>query len=469
MTEKNYDHMKNKWEIASTGKMISYSLGFILTLYLLVAFNTLIFYFYEVEVGLEVGLVSLAIIIFSIWIMISSPITGYLTDRPFKWSKRLGYRAPWVIMAAIPTLLFYFLLFTPPNVDAKANSLILFLYLLIISCLFGTFIMIFQEHFNGGFANQFREDFERRRASAFAFILPGTILFIMSAIPLFILEYGNKSTFVLTAAISVSIIAICVIMLIPGVWESKEAKERYIQGHRDQSQISFLKMMKYAFSQRNFMVSLIAITLVNVAIALNAASGIYFYKDVLGKPIVLSIFATIVYFIFVMFSVPFWVAFARKHGNATTFMLGIFLSGLAFLPYLWITTWQEDAIYAAIRGIAGSCYMVMTLPITSDCYDEVTNACGKHQEATLFGIRTIFLRSAIILQALIIGLVHIMTGYNQDPTVTQTALAIMGVRIHRALIPMMFCLVAGVIMVIGYDLKGEKLYNLKNSLWEKRL
>ena len=123
---------------------------------------------------MEVGLVSLAIIIFSIWIMISSPITGYLTDRPFKWSKRLGYRAPWVIMAAIPTLLFYFLLFTPPNVDAKANPWVVFWYLLIMSCLFGSCVMIYREHFEGGFANQFREDFERRRASSMNFIY-GTI------------------------------------------------------------------------------------------------------------------------------------------------------------------------------------------------------------------------------------------------------------------------------------------------------
>ena len=469
MTEKNYDHLKNKWEIASTKKMMSYSFGFVLTLYILVAFNTLIFYFYEVEVGLEVGLVSLAIIIFSIWIIISSPITGYLTDRPFKWSKRLGYRAPWVIMAAIPTLLFYFLLFTPPNIDAKANPWILFWYLVIISCLFGTFLWIFQEHFNGGFANQFREDFERRRASAFAFVFPGFILFFMSAIPLFILEYGKKSTFVLTAAISVSIMAICVIILIPGVRESPEAKERYIQGHREESDISFLRMIKYAFGQKNFMVGLIAITLVNVANALNTASGIYFYKDVINKPIIYSIYSTIVYFIVVMVSVPFWVAFARKRGNVTTFILGIFLSALAFIPYLWITTWQEDVIFAIGRGIAGSCYMVMVLPINSDCYDEVTNACGKHQEARLFGIRTMFLRSAVILQAIIIALVHVMTGYNQDPTATQSALAVIGVRIHRALIPMIFCLVAGVIMLLGYDLKGEKLYQLKNSLWEKGL
>ena len=378
MTEKNYDHLKNKWEIASTGKMISYSFGFILTLYLLIAFNTLIFYFYEVEVGLEVGLVSLAIILLSLWIMIISPILGYLTDRPFKWSKRFGYRAPWVMIAAIPTLLFYFLLFTPPNVDAKANPMIIFWYLLIISCVFGSFIMLFQEHFNGGFANQFREDFERRRASAFAFIFPGMILFFMSIFPLFILVYGDKSTFVLTAAISVLILAICVIILIPGIRESPEVKERFIQGYKEEDRISFLGMIKNAFGRRNFMVSLIVVTLVNVATALNVTSGVFFYKDVINKPIFYSLFSTMVYFIFIMISLPFWVSFARKHGNVTTFILGIFLSGLTYLPYLWITTWQEDAIFAAFRGIAGSAFTVMVLPITSDCYDEVTNACGNN-------------------------------------------------------------------------------------------
>lgn len=469
MTTKNYDHLKNKWEIASTKKMLSYSFGFILSLYLLLAYNSLIFYFYEVEVGLEVGLVSLAIILFSVWIMISSPFLGYLTDKPYRWSKKVGFRAPWVIIAAIPTLLFYLLLYTPPNINAKSDPWLLFWYLLIISCLFGSFIMLFQEHFQGGFANQFREDFERRRASAFAFIFPGIILFFLSIIPLFIIKYGQKSTFVLTAFVSISILAICVIILIPGIHESAEVKERYFQGYKDESRISFLKMMKHALERRNFMVSLIAITLVSVAIALNMASGIYFFKDVLGVPIIFSIFSTIVYFIFVMVSVPFWVSFARKYGNVTTFIVGIFLSGAAYIPYLWITTWQEATIFSAFRGIAGSCYTVMVLPITSDCYDEVTNACERHQEATLFGFRIIFLRIAVILQALIIGGIHIVTGYNQDPNAVQTSLAVWGIRIHQALIPMIFCFVAGVIMLIGYDLKGEKLYTLKANLRDKGL
>ncbi|GAG68384.1 unnamed protein product, partial [marine sediment metagenome] len=51
------------------------------------------------------------------------------------------------------------------------------------------------QNLQGGFPNQFRGDYERRRASALAFIFPGIILFFMSILPLFIIEYGNKTSF----------------------------------------------------------------------------------------------------------------------------------------------------------------------------------------------------------------------------------------------------------------------------------
>ena len=111
----------------------------------------------------------------------------------------------------------------------------------------------------------------------------------------------------------------------------------------------------------------------------------------------------------------------------------------------------------------------MILPILSDCYDEVTLSCGKHQEATLLGIRTIFMRSSIIITALIIALVHIYTGYNQDPNAIQTPLAIWGIRLHRGLIPMIFAFAAGAIMFIWYDLKGEKQRTLKINLRDRGL
>ena len=55
------------WEIASTKKMLSFSFGYILSLYLLRAYTAFIFYFYEVEVGLKVELVSAAVILYTVW------------------------------------------------------------------------------------------------------------------------------------------------------------------------------------------------------------------------------------------------------------------------------------------------------------------------------------------------------------------------------------------------------------------
>lgn len=454
------------WKIASTGKMMAYSLGFILTLYVLSAYSAFIFYFYEVEVNLNVEFVTLAIILFTVYTIISSPIIGYLTDKPFKWSEKWGFRFPWIITSAIPILIFYVLLYTPPNADAKSNPWVFFWYLLIISCIFGTFLSIFRQHFEGGFANQFREEFERRRASALAFIFPGMILFFLMVLPLFIIKYGDKSSFVLNAIVSAIVMAICMIFLIPGIRETKEVKMRYIQGYENTERISFLSMMAISFKQKNFTVSLISSTLVSIATALNMASAIYFFKDVLGLPIIYSIYPTVAYFVALMITVPYWVSFAIKHGIVKTYILGVFLSALTYLPYLWVTTLEETIIYGVARGIAGSCFSVMLLPLIADCYDEVTLACGKHQEATLLGIRTIFMRSSIIFQALIFGYIHVITGYNPDPGATQTALAIWGIRIHRGLIPLILCLGATLVMILWYDLKGEKKIAMKSKMRE---
>jgi len=289
------------WKIASTGKMMSYSLGFILTLYVLSAYSAFIFYFYEVEVNLDVQFVSLAIILFTVYTIISSPILGYLTDKPFKFSEKWGFRFPWIIFSAIPILIFYVLLYTPPNEDAKSNPWVFFWYLLVISCLFGTFLSIFRQHFEGGFANQFREEYERKRASALAFIFPGMILFLLSILPLFIIKYGDKSSFALTAIVSAIIMAICVVFLIPGIRETKEAKMRNLQGYEDKERISFLKMMIVSFKQKNFTVSLISSTLVSIAYALNIALENFFVTEVFGLRIICSVYPTKNFFLALIF------------------------------------------------------------------------------------------------------------------------------------------------------------------------
>ncbi|MHA1526544.1 MAG: MFS transporter, partial [Promethearchaeota archaeon] len=102
----------------------------------------------------------------------------------------------------------------------------------------------------------------------------------------------------------------------------------------------------------------------------------------------------------------------------------------------------------------------------ADTNDEVVNAAGRHVEASLMGIRTFFLRVAYLLTGAIIAGVHIATGYVPGAS-SQTELALIGIRIHTGGFPALFCLIAGILMVKFYDLKGEKKEALAASLRKK--
>lgn len=228
-------------------------------------------------------------------------------------------------------------------------------------------------------------------------------------------------------------------------------------------------MVKLSFKQKNYRISLISSTLMAIGGTLSVASGIYFYKDVLRLPLFFAIYSTIAYIITVLLFVPFWSTFSRKHGLVKTYIIGIFLTSLSYLPYLWMTTLEETVIFGFFSGIAGSCVMVLSMPIISDSYDEVTLACERHQEASLRSIRTLFLRSSIIFQALIIGIIHIYTGYSAKPNTNQPPSAILGIRIHAGLIPAILCLFAGVMMIFWYDLKKDNRVILQRKLRDKGL
>ena len=457
------------WEIAPMKKMVSYSFGFIISTYLINNFMLAVFYFYEVEIGLAINLLGLSYIIFAIWSMVNYPILGYLTDRPIPRMDKWGMRAPWILLSAILSLLSYFLIFTPPTVDVKNDPWPIFWYMLIITCIFDTFYTIFFTHLVGGFANQFREDFERRKVSVITLFVPGTILFFMGFIWPLTVKYGKRETFTLAALIAVLAMLICAIILIPGISESEETKARYFQGRMDEKRASFLKTMKIAFKQKNFRVFIIVFTTLTIASFLGLASGIYFVKDILRLPLYVSVYTSIAYFIAFMIGVPFWLIFSINHGHVKTFILGIFLIGLSLIPYLWITTLEEAIIFSVFRGFADATIFIVVLMILSDVYDEVTLATGSHQEATLQGISSFFARIAAILQAVIITSVHIITGYNPNPQAKQSATAIWGIRLHMALIPIICCLLAGFLMIYFYDLKGEKQQTLKRKLREKGL
>lgn len=100
-------------------------------------FNYFLLLFYGTVVGLEPGLVGLAILIALIFDAISDPIMGYWSDN---FRSRLGRRHPFMYAAAIPVGLSYFLLWNPPDWGQTG----LFLYLTLLAIAIRTFITAYE-------------------------------------------------------------------------------------------------------------------------------------------------------------------------------------------------------------------------------------------------------------------------------------------------------------------------------------
>ncbi|MHA1254665.1 MAG: hypothetical protein ACTSPS_03595, partial [Promethearchaeota archaeon] len=57
----------------SRAKMVSYGMGPFAQSFIYVAYNTIVFYYYQVELGLATYLVGLSFVIYAVWNMINDP------------------------------------------------------------------------------------------------------------------------------------------------------------------------------------------------------------------------------------------------------------------------------------------------------------------------------------------------------------------------------------------------------------
>ncbi len=451
--------------------MILFSTGYFLNTFLMLAFNNYVWTFYEGELGLiEVTslwpiYMALANTIFTIWSIISNPLLGYLTDKPMKWTKKRGFHTPWIIIGGIPSIIFFFLLFTPPNVSGSNSVFIVFIYYLLIVAIYDTSYSILQTHSFGAFAAHFRSDNDRRKGGiltqAFTFLANFLAITIFSQI----IDPGVPSTFTSAALVSVIILAISLTIFLPGSKESELIKDRFIIGYNNAKKVSFLKTMKMALKQKNFMLVIISYISFMIAMGLVNMNSVNFVDDILHEGQYIRSIGSILMLLASLITMPLWAKLAKRIGHSNTYTLGLISFGVSLLFYFFIINTFQFYILSILGGISGALFLIMLSPVLADCYDEITVKTKKHHETTLVGIRNVFVRISLTVQSFIVAIIHAISFYNPNETIHSYE-ALMGLRMIQGIIPFAFCILGALIFYKWFDLKGKKKLKMLQDLQE---
>lgn len=476
------DENLDEWETAPLKKMISYAFGYVVINFLINLGPARLLFFYENEMLMPWILLAIANVVFAIWNMFNDPLLGYYTDKPRKWTRKWGLRAPWVVITAVPTLILFLLFWTPPQVvpatEIITDYMPMFLYFIVITCLFDTFFSVYNEHVYGGFTNQFPSEYERRKAFSIATLILTLVMVSMSVISTLFVEIGNPQSYFTSAIIMVIMLVFCNIILFTGIRESKEMKEMFIKTYEQSEKQGFFYVAKKALTQRNFVISLAGFTISTTCSQLASNSTMYVYNDVYGLPYSMSIIVMLTQMVAFIVVIPFWYNFSRKHGFKKTYWVCYIAQGFTYIPLMFIggpgwdatTTIIAAAVTAFIMGLFASGGVLTVMPVAADTYDELALIMGRRQDATFVGIRNFFFRVAFLVVGVLIPVIHYFTGYVQTTELmAQTPLATFGVRIHYALIPMILFIVMGLLFKKYYHLEGDIKEELVRKLKEAGL
>ena len=236
-------------EDISTKSFLAFGVGQFSDAIALQMITIYLFTFYFAIVGLNVNLITIGFIIWSLWNAINDPLLGALSDRT---KTRWGRRTPYIVGGLIPLCIVVVLLYVPP----VGVEMISFIYFLIILILFDTFFTMYDLNYCSLFPEQFQDLDQRAKASVFKqlFTIIG-LLFVFIIPTIIIPDLTNKIYIVnyMYAALTMIIFIIlgALIMIKFGIKERIEFSEDY------KTAPPILTSLKFSLKNKNFRIFII--------------------------------------------------------------------------------------------------------------------------------------------------------------------------------------------------------------------
>lgn len=431
----------------------SFGMGSFSQWFIMSAFNTWVFSFYFTAVQLNVNLIMLAYISWTVWNAINDPLLGYISDRT---RTRWGRRKPFIILGTVPVLIIEIILWLPPT----NNEIFTFIYLLIMLMCYDTFYTMLT-FFDALFPELYVSVTERAEVNTikqilatigmlFAFLLPG----------FFIGDLEVKEGYLINGIVTSIIVGISLLIAIK--WGVKE-KEEFQLDH--QHEFNFIVGLKYTFKNKGFILYSLMFFLYEYILLVLATTVPLYAKHVLQ---VTDTFQTSlllgVMFIMGIVTVPIWRYLDVKLGSRKSFAVALIAYLFSSIPLIFIESYILAMINVVFMGIGFGGMLYFIYLIIADVIDEDELKTGVRREGTFFGITNFFMRLAMILSIVTVGMVFNTTGWEEyvpNPDVN----VILGLKLLIFLFPAL-AVIASLICLYFYPYPKEKVEQLKTQLEE---
>jgi GPH family glycoside/pentoside/hexuronide:cation symporter len=457
--------MKQNSAAPGIGIMASFGTGRFLAEALTGAFGSLVFKYYETEVGMSGWLVALAVILYSVWNAVNDPLIGWFTARPTPLAAHLGRRFPWILSCSLLSLGAFILVFAFPVWAGPSASIgLLFVLLLLSIFLFDALYSAWELNYQSVFPDRFRGTGERARAAGIGTAVGTVGIAAGFVVPTLFVRYGDASSYLANGLWFAVGGVVVVALLVPGIRETRAMIDRYLAERRNGAppEDRFFTQLRGALANRDFLAFILLYFFYQAAMLSMTASVHYVGDYILGRSTTLIMGAMLAG---ALVGLPVWTRLARKLANNQGLLAASAIAlAIACVPMAFPLSHTGYVVSMAVWGAAFGGFWMLIAPAMADVIDGIVARTGRRNDGVYLGFRAFFGRLAYAVQAAAFAVVHGLTGFAANPRSPE---AIVGIRLHQAGIPAVLLLVGFVVFKALNTITPESARRNRELLQEK--
>ncbi|NHZ84414.1 MAG: MFS transporter [Planctomycetia bacterium] len=442
-------------EKLSFGLKLGYGIGDIGSNIFIVTSGLFLLFFLTNILGVNPALAGLMLLFPKLWDVISDPIMGGISDVT---NSRLGRRRPYLLAAAIPFGIIFFLMFLAPQYNSELSKA---LYVGLMFALGCTVFTIFNVPYSSMVAEMSNDYNERMSITSFRMIgsSVGVLLAGGLAMPLVEIGGGGEAGFRFMGIVFGAMITVFCFICFFGTRNAKTLPAK-------KKRLTFGEQVKIAFRNTPFKMLMLMYTFQSLGIGVLMAGLIYYVKYVMDLPEAsMGIIFPILIVTAIIF-IPVWVKIGVKIGKIKAYTIGLIILSIMLFSLFFTKSSQLYLFYVQIflLGIGFSSFQLFPFSMLPDTieFDELQS--GMRREGVFSGIWSSAQKTAYSVGPSIVGFTLSLSGFANSEV--QPEGVAMGVRI-------VFCLFTAFMILLSllpfykYDLTEERFEEIKLMIQQK--